>query len=268
MLTDLRNLDRTDYNLSEIAVYSVSSEDGRVSYTLNGRLNSGFVFMCSNFHVFYENDNEIRLDAGEILFLPKNSRYYHTARRCPENMDDITIYVVNFQLTDPEGKDIVLSHRPEKITTSVFPKLLSITQSMYDEYYRGVYSSSALKSLLYKLFGEICSGMRTEAEKPLHYKIIRNAVDYLSDSHISQINVDALAQMCFISPNAFRRHFKGCFGVNPHEYINSIRMERAISLVRTGSLTVSEISDMLGYNNTSNFVNAFKKYTGRSPGHY
>jgi AraC-like DNA-binding protein len=46
------------------------------------------------------------------------------------------------------------------------------------------------------------------------------------------------------------------------------RRERALLLLRAGDLSVTEIGDRLGYQNTQNFERAFRRWTGTTPAAY
>jgi AraC-like DNA-binding protein len=45
-------------------------------------------------------------------------------------------------------------------------------------------------------------------------------------------------------------------------------MERAVLLMKNTTLSIEEISAMLGYSNHSNFYKAFKEYYGVTPREY
>ena len=49
------------------------------------------------------------------------------------------------------------------------------------------------------------------------------------------------------------------------EYRNTLLLQKAESLLRSGSFTVTEISQMLGFESVSYFSRFFKKHTGSSP---
>ena len=55
-------------------------------------------------------------------------------------------------------------------------------------------------------------------------------------------------------------------GVN--DYINKLRMEKAISLIASSDLTITEIAERTGFSTLRYFSTAFKQYTGKSPSTY
>ena len=50
-----------------------------------------------------------------------------------------------------------------------------------------------------------------------------------------------------------------------NEYINKLRMEKAITLMSSGNYSVNDISVMVGFNTPRYFSTAFKQYTGMTP---
>lgn len=50
-----------------------------------------------------------------------------------------------------------------------------------------------------------------------------------------------------------------------HDLMDGTRKELACSYIHQSALSVTEIAFLLGFNDTSNFARAFKRWTGRSP---
>lgn len=72
-------------------------------------------------------------------------------------------------------------------------------------------------------------------------------------------SIEKLARMAFISPTKLKTLFKNAFGVGMYEYYQKNRIHKAKELLNSGEYTVSEVGEMIGYQNLSNFSNAFKK---------
>ena len=84
----------------------------------------------------------------------------------------------------------------------------------------------------------------------------------------NSFNCDELVKLSGISYSYFKKIFIGKYGCPPVKYITRLRVERAKELLRTKRFTVSEISDMCGFENVYYFSNVFKKITGVSPRNY
>ena len=77
-----------------------------------------------------------------------------------------------------------------------------------------------------------------------------------------------MAQIAFLSPHHFLRSFKLAFGVTPHQYIISLRLDAARHSLITCERTVSEICSEVGFESLGSFSWLFKKHYGLSPDQY
>ncbi|MGQ4661453.1 helix-turn-helix domain-containing protein [Lysobacter sp. F6437] len=78
--------------------------------------------------------------------------------------------------------------------------------------------------------------------------------------------VPRLAQVSAVSEAHFAREFSKAFGVPPHRYLLTRRIERAIALLRDTDLPVTEIAYRTGWNSLGTFGRVFRDVTGGSPG--
>ncbi len=78
--------------------------------------------------------------------------------------------------------------------------------------------------------------------------------------------VRRLAQVSGVSAAHFARSFKEAFGVPPHRYLLTRRIERATSLLRDGDLSITEIAFKTGWKSLGTFGRTFRDVTGESPG--
>ncbi len=84
----------------------------------------------------------------------------------------------------------------------------------------------------------------------------------------SKISIPFLCREIGMSRTALYNKMRAITGMNIKDYINKIRMEKAIELVRSTSLSFSEISEKTGFTTSRYFSAVFKQYTGRTPSEY
>ena len=111
----------------------------------------------------------------------------------------------------------------------------------------------------------------TEQNENTLYKNIRRLEIVLDDMHNNfqnNKNADDYAEMCYLSTSRFTHIFKECFGVSPMAYKKQIRINQAKQLLKDTSLSVLEISEIVGFNDSLYFSRIFKKSTGYSPNEY
>jgi transcriptional regulator GlxA family with amidase domain len=77
--------------------------------------------------------------------------------------------------------------------------------------------------------------------------------------------VQRLAQVSGVSQAHFARSFKEAFGVPPHRYLLTRRIERATALLRDTDLPITEIAFQTGWESLGTFGRIFRDITGASP---
>lgn len=77
--------------------------------------------------------------------------------------------------------------------------------------------------------------------------------------------VERLARVSLVSEAHFARAFKEAFGVPPHRYLLTRRIERAMALLRDSALTVTEIAFETGWTSLGTFGRTFRDVVGESP---
>lgn len=78
--------------------------------------------------------------------------------------------------------------------------------------------------------------------------------------------VRRLARVSAVSDAHFARSFKDAFGVPPHRYLLTRRIERAVALLRDTDLSITDIAFQTGWNSLGTFGRTFRDVTGESPG--
>ena len=78
--------------------------------------------------------------------------------------------------------------------------------------------------------------------------------------------VRRLARVSGVSQAHFARSFKDAFGVPPHRYLLTRRIEKAVALLRETELPITEIALRTGWSSLGTFGRTFRDITGESPG--
>lgn len=93
-------------------------------------------------------------------------------------------------------------------------------------------------------------------------------IQYIEENLAEPISLARLADLARLSPFHFSRAFKQSFGLPPHRYHTSHRIELAKALLAEPALSVTDIALRIGYSETSSFTAVFHKLTGRTPTDY
>ena len=112
-------------------------------------------------------------------------------------------------------------------------------------------------------------GRLFEAAEPVSFSPrISHIILYISDHYTEDLTLQRIADDFHISPVYLSRSFKAETGKNIITFINSIRIEKAKLLLASGHYQAREAALMVGFHNSQNFYNVFKKTEGATPAEY
>ncbi len=94
---------------------------------------------------------------------------------------------------------------------------------------------------------------------------VNSAIEYIKAHLNEDISIEDIANQVGLNPSYLSRIFKTTTDITPLKYITDLRMEQAKSMLIHSNLSVKEISESLGYNDTRSFIRFFKKYEDCTP---
>lgn len=107
-----------------------------------------------------------------------------------------------------------------------------------------------------------------ESQNTPYEQQIRALQEYISTHCVHPISMDDLCRVVPVSPQHICRIFKEALGVRPMEYINQVRIELACSLLLYSHLSIKEIGEKCGFQNTNYFCKKFKQFEHVTPLEY
>jgi AraC-like DNA-binding protein len=88
----------------------------------------------------------------------------------------------------------------------------------------------------------------------------------LADARFAEpLEVSDLARAAGLSQSHFSRVFRSAFGLSPHAYLLTRRLERAASMLRTTDRSVADICMEVGFQSVGSFTTSFTRMFGKSP---
>jgi transcriptional regulator GlxA family with amidase domain len=108
------------------------------------------------------------------------------------------------------------------------------------------------------------SGARPSLDPALLRRLLR-AKDRMDSASDEDWPVGRLAAVSGVSEAHFARSFKDAFGVPPHRYLLTRRLERAKALLRDTDQPIIDIALQTGWNSLGTFGRVFRDVTGESP---
>jgi len=102
-------------------------------------------------------------------------------------------------------------------------------------------------------------------EDPALLRRLLRARDRMDAASHEAWPVKRLAEVSGVSEAHFARSFKRAFGVPPHRYLLTRRIEQAITLLRDTGLGIADIAFATGWESLGTFGRIFRDITGMSP---
>jgi AraC-like DNA-binding protein len=111
-------------------------------------------------------------------------------------------------------------------------------------------------------------GDRRGEESLRDIRVIRGVRDRIDREYAEPLDVEALARGAHMSSGHLSREFRRVYGESPYTYLMTRRVERAMTLLRRGDLSVTDICFQVGYSSLGTFSTRFTELVGVSPTTY
>ncbi|MEO8766636.1 MAG: AraC family transcriptional regulator, partial [Ginsengibacter sp.] len=92
-------------------------------------------------------------------------------------------------------------------------------------------------------------------------------IDFINSNFKKQLSLQIFSDMVHLDPFHLLRIFKKAMGVSPYDYLITMRVEFAKTLLKKG-LLVQDAAIEAGFYDTPHFCRLFKRTTGISPKDY
>ena len=218
--------------------------------------------------------------AGDFLYVPPTMVFKVEALEGEAGMRsmvfDSSIIEENMENFDTEIFYMFYVQSKNKIVVfekghPVHKTLAKYMQESYDEYVsKDVCYKLPIRANIYLMMTALLRyycGSKNELDRMIYHNVmrLRPVITYISEHYKEKIYIETLADMITVSPDYFTKMFKDSIGRTPIDYINGIRINRAMQMLATTDTSVNDISDGLGFSNANYFHKIFKQYMNTSP---
>lgn len=185
---------------------------------------------------------------------------------------EVTTLVIIFRMEDLAGefadKNIVFQ---EMVSQDAFVK--GLMTDIYEEYERKeigylLVCKGKILQLISYLTRNYSHAMLTEKESLKHMKKLErlNTVRHYIEHHYTEdITNGELAALIHLSEDRFNHLFKECLGVSPLQYMNEVRLDKAMQLLKSGRCGAAEVAGMVGFGDYNYFGRIFRRKFGVTP---
>lgn len=98
--------------------------------------------------------------------------------------------------------------------------------------------------------------------------LLRRVRDRMDREYAKPLDVEALARGVHMSAGHLSRQFKTAYGESPYAYLMTRRIERAMTLLRRGDLSVTQVCFEVGCASLGTFSSRFAELVGMPPSVY
>ena len=255
--------------VSSCGMYRLRNKAKLPTWWANGRVDYQLLYVASGKTHFYINGEDLEVTAGNmVLYLPRQVMHYEYFGE-----DKPEVYWVHFTGGDVKNilrnYDIPMEHNVFHCGSSstyayIFKEMINELQTCRVGY------QELLEMYLRQIF-LLVQRSRMEIKPTVNSYIqeeIESARRYFNEHYNEEINIEEYAQSRGMSVSWFLRNFKQILKKSPMQYLLSIRINNAASLLETTDYNVTEISTIVGYDNPLYFSRLFRKHKGISPTDY
>jgi AraC-like DNA-binding protein len=136
-------------------------------------------------------------------------------------------------------------------------------------------SKSIQNNILAAKFDEIMLYLIDSKGVDFLYSLIENSdnqnqkfIQLIESNKLNKLSIKELSFLSNMSISTFKREFKKHFHNSPSKWFQEKRLEQAAFLLKNNSKRPSDIFEEIGYENLSNFIQAFKIKFGVTPKQY
>ena len=222
----------------------------------------------------------IEAKAGDFLYIPDGLMYSAVASGGVASVRGMIfdISIIEENMVSYETEILYMFYVQSENKIKIFdeshpthPILRRCMSESYEEYLgKDVCYMLPIRANIYLMMTALLRyycGSKNELDKLVYHNVLRlrPVINYISESFSEKLTIKELADIIMVSPDYFTKMFKDSIGKTPIDYINGIRVNRAMQLLVSTELSMAEISEQIGFCNANYFHKIFKQYMNVSP---
>ncbi len=151
--------------------------------------------------------------------------------------------------------------------TKILDQLAALSIPLGNEFGDDIEQNIRLSSFLLLIARMINSEKIFDAPSGKNEDRIGEILRYIHNNYNQDVSLDTLSKHFFISKSRLSQIFKDTTGFSVGDYILTYRIKTACILLKSG-MRVQDVGEMTGFRTNTNFIRAFKKRMGYSPGKF
>lgn len=262
-LNKYSEFDAYDFVVSDIEFIIKRTTDSKWKTGIVKNQNSYILVFAFEGNAEYTlSDTHFPVGKGDIIFFKKGEPHStKSSTKKPWTFCSVAFNLL--PLNDDAGKNI--KNIPTLISAKYFSEYEQLFRSLIEIWSlktsgHKIKCRSIISDILYRI---ICENL--SENMPPHTSEMKLIDSYILKNYREELTISQLANMVNLSESYFRRIFREYKGCSTIHYINTIRINKACELLRSGLYNITEIAEAVGFNNIYYFSRMFKKHTGVVP---
>jgi len=205
---------------------------------------------------------------GSVSFLPANSQRRLRLEAVSWRWASIAISPGHFEDMTGGVHINAFSTRDDRFLSALLGQLAWYQEQ--DGHLDLPYLDAMLTALIHHLRVRYQTESRavTERLRRLPSWAIRRITDYIVAQLPGEVRVSMLAKLTGLSEGHFHRAFRATTGKTPLQFINELRIQRAIQILNRRPINTVELALAVGFSSPTYFSRVFRKAVGCSPSNY
>ena len=227
------------------------------------------IFMLERYLYFTEDGRELELEKGD-WYIQSPGLLQQGLKGCPAP----SYYYIHFSAQGTE-----FSHPYEDYTADSMDdtKIFLKKYGRFDikrikpviEQLDFCYRTAPFDRLnLQSLFLSVLNNLTFPSPKEEGHELARKVILYISENYNKDINCDRIAENFHFSTEYINRRLKQYCGLSPGQYLQQVRLARAMELLSNTDHILPYIASEVGYHDVTVFQKAFRKAADMSPGRW
>ncbi|WP_126246231.1 helix-turn-helix domain-containing protein [Chitinophaga rhizosphaerae] len=138
-----------------------------------------------------------------------------------------------------------------------------LVQIMAEHYLNDQVSALSVHQLCLKLLAPAGTG-----DKTVHPGWTVRIRDLLYDSWDLPLSLTEISKTLDLHPVTVSKYFPRYFGLTIGDYLRKIKIEKALSMIRSGKHSLTEIAHHCGFSDQAHFIKTYKRFLGITPNQY
>lgn len=259
-----------DYSNIELNLYTCGVESCKSGHSYGPALRSGYMihYILKGKGIYKINGKTYHLKKNEgFLIEPNTLIYYEADKDSPWQYTWIgfngTKAKEYLKRTTLSSNNPIFSYAESSDLLKSMNDIISASKTTSN---RNLIILSKLYEFLYLLCECFPNHEVIITDRPKNY--IEEALLFIQQNYADNITIKDVSNHICIDRSYLHRLFKKFINKSPQQYLLSLRMEKAASLLTTSTLRISDISRSVGYTDALLFSKTFKKIKGLTPSEF